>query len=184
MNRRTHTRNHNQKLNTLLFHQVNVGKGGSNMDIALQQAWDAEVHIFMVKEPWTMRKDGEFTTKSHPGYNSFIPFGSTKLGIRPRAITFVRRGLSATQISPSSSGQTADYCFVQAAGMTFVNVYRAPGPSGTLEPLLSWQPQGPSLVGGDFNSVSQHWQPMAERQYGNGAQILEWALAHNMSTLR
>ena len=147
---------HHQKLDTLLFHQVNVGKGGPNMDIALQQAWEAEVHVVMVQEPWTMRRNGDFITKSHTGFDSFVPFGNTAARSRPRAITFVRKGLQAAQISPSSSSQSSDYCFVQVCGLTFVNVYRAPGHSETLEPLLSWQPSGPSVVGGDFNSVSQY----------------------------
>lgn len=171
---------HHQKLDTLLFHQVNVGKGGPNMDIALQQAWEAEIHVVMVQEPWTMRRNGDFITKSHTGFDSFIPFGNTAPRSRPRAITFVRKGLQAAQIRPSSSSQTSDYCFVQVSGLTFVNVYRAPGPSGTLDPLLNWQPVGPSIVGGDFNSVSQHWQPQVERQYGNGDLILGWAHNNNM----
>lgn len=57
----------------IVFHQVNVGKGGTNMDIALQQAWDAGADIVMVQEPWTMLRDGNFITKSHQGYNSHIP---------------------------------------------------------------------------------------------------------------
>lgn len=32
----------------IIFHQVNVDKGGTNMDIALQQAWKAEADIMMV----------------------------------------------------------------------------------------------------------------------------------------
>ena len=39
-------------------------------------------------------------------------------------------------------------------GLTFVNVCRAPGISGTLEPLLWWEVRGLVVVGGDFNSVS------------------------------
>ena len=180
MNSTPNSHHHHQKLDTLLFHQVNVGKGGSNMDIALQQAWDAKVHVVIIQEPWTMRKNGEFITKSHTGFDSFIPFGNTTPRVRPRAITYVRKGLRATQVSPSASGQTLDYCFVQVNGLTFVNVYRAPGHSGTLEPLLKWKPLGPSVAGGDFNSVSQHWQPLTERQYGNGDLIMEWALENNM----
>ena len=61
-----------------------------------------------------------------------------------------------------------------------MNVYRASGPSGTLEPLLHWTPTGSTIVGGDFNAVSRHWQPQAPRQYGNGDQIMEWALAQDM----
>lgn len=148
------------------------------MDIALQQAWDAEAHVVLVQEPWTMKKDGEYITKSHPGYICHKPIGDR--GARPRAITFSRKDIHATQIFPSSLGKTGDYCFVQVAGLTFANVYRAPGPSGTLEPLLEWVPRGPTIVGGDFNAVSRHWQPQASRQYGNGDQIMEWATAQDL----
>ena len=166
------------KHNTLHFHQVNVGRGGENTDIALQQAWDAGAHVVMVQEPWTRKKEGGFITKSHPGYNSHIPFGGTD--VRPRVSTFTRKGIGATQFFPPSSGPTSDYCFVKMGSLTFVNVYRAPGTSGTLEPLLRWVVRGLVVVGGDFNSVSQHWQPQTTIQYGNGGQIMEWATAHDM----
>ncbi|KAI1003955.1 hypothetical protein K3495_g4256 [Podosphaera aphanis] len=106
-----------------------------------------------------MSRDGTSITKSHPGYNSHVPFGGER--VRSRAITFFRKELRAYQIFPTE--RTADYCFVQISGITFVNVYRAPGPTGTLEPLLRWQPPGPTVVGGDFNAVSQLWQPQAQR---------------------
>lgn len=35
----------------LTFHQANVAKGGPNMDIALQQAWEAGADIVMIQEP-------------------------------------------------------------------------------------------------------------------------------------
>lgn len=163
-----------------MFYQVNVAKGGPNMDIAIQQAWEVGADIVMIQEPWTMCRNGTTITKSHPGYNSHIPFGGEV--VRPRAITFTRKGPRATQIFPSTE-RTADYCFVQTSGLTFVNVYRAPGPSGSLEPLLCWQPQGSTVIGGDFNAVSRHWQPHAQRQYGNGDQILEWDTAHGMEII-
>lgn len=166
------------KYNTIHFHQVNVGRGEENTDIALQQAWDAGAHVVMVQEPWTRKKEGGFITKSHPGYNSRIPFGGTD--IRPRAITFTRKGSHATQLFPQLSGPTSDYCFVKMGSLTFVNVYRAPGTSGTLEPLLRWEVRGLVVVGGDFNSVLQHWQLQTTNQYGNGNQIMEWATAHDM----
>ena len=122
MNRRQLSQHPTGNLNTLLFHQVNVGKGGPNMDIALQQAWDAGAHVIMVQEPWTMKKEGDFIIKSHPGFNVHKPMGEK--GARPRAITFTRKCTVATQIFPYT-GKTSDYCFVQVAGLIFVNVYRA-----------------------------------------------------------
>ena len=143
---RTPNSNHSTgKYSTLLFHQVNIGKGGPNMDTALQQVWDAEAHVVMVQEPWTMQIDGDFITKSHPGLEDHKPVGETRN--RPRAITFTRKSISATQIF-SAHRPTSDYCFVNVDGLTFANVYCAPGPSRSLEPLLQWRPLGPTVVGG------------------------------------
>ena len=97
----TTTHNHTEQQHALLFHQVNVGKGGENMDIAL-----------------------------------------------PQAISFACKGLSATQIFPSSQDQTGNYCFVKACRVTFVNLYCAPGLNDTLDSLLRWRPSGPAVVGG------------------------------------
>lgn len=131
----------------------------------------------MLQEPWTIKKGENFITKSHPGYVSHKPIGGNVT--RPRAITFTRNGLHASQIF-SSSGQTADYRLVKFSGLMFMNVYRAPRPSGTLEPLLQQAPRGPTIVGGDFNAVSRNWQLQAPRQYGNGDQIIEWATAQDI----
>lgn len=36
------------------------------------------------------------------------------------------------------------------------------------------------VAGGDFNSVSQHWQPLTTNQFDNGNQIMKWASARNI----
>ena len=116
----------------------------------------------MVQELWTRKKEGGIITKSHPSYNSHIPFG--RIDIWPCAITFTRKGGHAIQLSPLSSGPISDYCFVKMGSLTFVNVYRAPGTSGTLELLIRWALRGLVVVEGDFNSVLQHWQPLTANQ--------------------
>ena len=151
------SRHQPKKNNALLFHQVNVGKGGPNMDIAQQQAWDGGADVVMVQEPWTMKKGEGFITKRQPGYNSHKAI--ERKVIRAMAITFTRKGLHATQIFYSTS-QTNDYCFVKVLGVMFVNVCRAPGPSGNLEPLLQWTPTGSTIVGGgaltSFQGTGNH----------------------------
>ena len=92
---------------------MNVGRGGENTDKALQQAWDAGAQVVMVQEPWTRKKNGGFIKRSHPGYSGHIPIGGTD--IRPRAITFTRKGIHVTQLLSPSSGPTSDYCFVKWA---------------------------------------------------------------------
>lgn len=39
-------------LSSFLFYQVNAGKGGPNMEIVLQQAWELAPGIVSVKESW------------------------------------------------------------------------------------------------------------------------------------
>lgn len=68
-----------------------------------------------------------------------------------------------------------------------MNVCRAPGLSGTLEPLLQWISAGPTIDNGDFNIELKYWQLQTLRQYGNGHHIMEWAKAQDrfiiMSTI-
>lgn len=89
--------------------------------------------MIMMQEPWIMKKEGDFISKSYPGFNAHIPM--REKDTHPRAITFTRKYLVATQIF-SYTRKKSDYCFVQVSGLIFVNVYRAPGPSGPLLPLL------------------------------------------------
>ena len=70
------------------------------MEIALQQAWYAEEHIVMIQEPWISREDGEFTMKSHPGFDSFIPFGNTVTKSQQRAALFVRKDFERLRFHP------------------------------------------------------------------------------------
>ena len=90
----------NEKTNTLLFHQVNVGKGGSNMDTALQKAVDTEVHVVMIQEPLTMRKNGDFITKSHIGLLQLHTLRKYGTEIMPT------RHYLREKITPSDSNQS------------------------------------------------------------------------------
>lgn len=141
---------HHQKFDTLLFHQVNVGKGGPNMDIALQQAWEAEVHVVMVQEPWTMRRNGDFITKSHTGFDSFVPFGNTAARSRPRAITFVRKGLQAAQNSAFIIQPYVGLLFRADKWIDFCKRVSCPWPKWDLSPLTKLAALRPLNSGGRF----------------------------------
>ncbi|KAI0991479.1 hypothetical protein K3495_g16708, partial [Podosphaera aphanis] len=56
---------------------------------------------------------------------------------------------------------------------------RAPGVP--LPPLLAWNPDGPTVIGGDFNSVHPEWQPLAERSHGDGHTLVQWMLDNGMT---
>lgn len=108
----------------------------------------------MTKVLWTMRQDGRYITKIHPGFKNNIQVVGTNL--QPNFVIFVRKDVQESQLSPSGSSQTTDYCFDKVSNITFVNVYRALSLSGSLEYLLSWKQDKYSVVGGDSNSISQH----------------------------
>lgn len=156
---------------------ANVGRGGEggvSHDIALQRAWVTGTDVVLLQEPWTRSRDDVWFTKSHPGFDLHLP--TSTLG-RPRAATYVRRGLASQQIRPS--GEQTDYVWVLAAGLTFVNVYRAPHTG--LVPLFDWIPSGPAVIAGDFNAVDRLWQPQAQRTHGDGASIKRWMLSHDLA---
>lgn len=76
-------------------------------------------------------------------------------------------------------GTCPDLICVNVNGVAFVLIYRAP--KIEIMPLLSWTPDGPTVVGGDFNALHPEWQPQANRQHGDGQLILEWMSENGMS---
>lgn len=163
---------------TINFLSINVGRGGSTHDIALSRAFELDVDVILIQEPWWSN-----ITKSHPAFDCHVPFGG--MNVRPRAITYTRRNnlkISAKQIFPSSN-PTGDYCWVVVNGVTFLNVYKAPNNTTSIQTLISWTPPPRTVAIGDFNSVHWAWQPGVSRSYGQGEEIEIWAETHNLSCL-
>ncbi|POS82964.1 hypothetical protein EPUL_004832 [Erysiphe pulchra] len=134
---------------TINLLSINVGRWDSTHDLALSRAYELEVDILLIQEPWWSGK-----TKSHSGFDCHEPFGA--VNFRPRAIIYTRRDnlkISAHQIF-SSDNPTGDYCWVVVNGITFLNVCKAPNNTPSIQTLITWSPPPMSLVIGDFNSVN------------------------------
>lgn len=134
------------------FLSIKVDRRGSTHDVALSRAYELEIDILLVQEPWWSSK-----TKSYPGFDCHEPFGGAD--VRPRAITYTRRDnskISADQIFPSDN-PTGDYCWVVVNGVTFLNVYKAPNNTTSIQTLTNWSPPPRSLAIGDLNSVYWAW---------------------------
>ena len=82
--------------------------------------------------------------------------------------------IDAVQIFPSLT-LTGDYCWVVVNSITFMSVYKAPNNPAAIQPLVSWSPPPMSVVVGDFNSVHWAWQPSANKSYGQGDEMENWA---------
>ncbi|KAI0991119.1 hypothetical protein K3495_g17068, partial [Podosphaera aphanis] len=160
---------------------INVGRGGATHDIALSRAYELGVDVLLIQEPlWNKRTKA---TKSHPGYNSHMPYGG--VDVRPRAVTYTRkndREISATQVFPCAT-LTGDYCWVVVNGITFFNVYKAPRDPTAFRPIVNWTPALETIAVGDFNAVHEAWQPGAAHQHGQGEEIERWANRYNLTGL-
>lgn len=62
-------------------------------------------------------------------------------------------------------------------GITVVNLYRARGDDGALDPLMRWPVPRRCVIAGDFNARHTSWQ--STQNYGGGAAIADWALENN-----
>lgn len=99
--------------NYLTIFQANVTREQANQDLTLALARAESVDIIIIHEPWILSDLEKKITKKQPDYDTFSPIDNWE--VRPRAITYVRRGrgLQATQIRPSN---IADICWVTILG--------------------------------------------------------------------
>lgn len=162
---------------TITFLCANLGKGGPSNDIILQAAWDAGTDVLLIQEPWASRNNDSWLIKSHPGFDRYSPNTGGADTPRPRSAIYTRKGRDTQQ--KFLCGTSPDFAAVVIDNVTFVSIYRAPGVA--LPPLLSWNPAGPTVIGGDFNSVHPEWQPLAGRSHGDGHILTEWMLEHGMT---
>ena len=105
----------------LKFMSINVGRGGTTQDIALDRACELHIDVLLIQKPWWSG-----LTKSHPFFERHLPFGG--IGVRPRAVTYTRKNdqeIVSNQIFPSIT-PTSDYCWVEVNGVMFLNVYKEP----------------------------------------------------------
>lgn len=147
----------------LIVFQANVGRGGSNHEIALNLAYESGAHLVALQEPWVHEDLSRRTTKRHPGFETFCP--ADRWDSRPRVLTFVRKhvGLQVDQIW---CGVTRDVLAIQIHGQrlspfSFWNVYNAPpgceGGGDGVHLLTEKNTSGRTITVGDFNLRHPLW---------------------------
>src|SRR5947207_2070257 len=53
--------------------QANVGRGGPAHEIALQTAWDNQIDVVLIQEPWVSALIDRRIPKKQPAYRCFTP---------------------------------------------------------------------------------------------------------------
>jgi hypothetical protein len=158
--------------------QINVGRGASAHEIALEQAFTEKIDVLLVQEPYVFTDLSRRITKRHPSYECFTPIDSWTPR-RPRVLTYVRKGAglrtSQTRPLPEDSPALPDILFLtitslSGSSLLVVNIYNAPpGSIGASEATraLTLLPTSlflqPSFVAGDLNLQHQRWQPSLQR---------------------
>lgn len=165
---------------------ANVGKRmGVHLSL-LELCHQRKVDLVNVQEPWCGLNT---TTQTHPGYDVFAPVDEwhantyeAMTGLRPRVLTYVKKGaaLRAAQRRLPQGQNTRDILWLEINGILFVNVYRAPGTEAALEMVCNTVPNGPTVLGGDFNVAAAAYQPGRANARG-GDQLTAWAQAQGMS---
>lgn len=165
---------------------ANVGKRmGVHLSL-LELCHQRKVDLVNVQEPWCGLNT---TTQTHPGYDIFAPVDEwhantyeAMTGLRPRVLTYVKKGaaLRAAQRRLPQGQNTRDILWLEINGILFVNVYRAPGTEAALEMVCNTVPNGPTVLGGDFNVAAAAYQPGRANARG-GDQLTAWAQAQGMS---
>ena len=158
--------------------QINVNKGAIQHEIALSTAYNEQIDVVLIQEPYISRDLPRRITKRHPSFNCFTPIDDWT-NSQPRVLIYIRKsaGLRTTQIRPDTLDQAAlpDLLFLQiqapsSQSLLIINVYNAP--LGSIRPGLAAQAltllppsflSQPLFVAGDLNLLHRSWQPSLRR---------------------
>ncbi len=94
-----HYHNHQaprEKEKTLWIMQVNIGRGGPANDLTLALAYEEEVDILLIQEPWIAADLERRLSKRHKSYQAYARGEEWKE--RPRVIKYVRRQTSLRSV--------------------------------------------------------------------------------------
>src|SRR5437588_12478257 len=83
---------------------ANVNKSGIAHATVLQRAFELDVDILLVQEPFTCWEDTRRITKSHPAFNAMAP--SQDWTQRPRVLTYARKDRQHLQVTSDPSFPT------------------------------------------------------------------------------
>jgi hypothetical protein len=165
-------------MSQLTILQINVDNGALQHEIALSSAYDEQIDVVLIQEPYISRDLSRRITKRHPSFNCFTPIDDWA-NSQPRVLTYIRKGagLRTTQIRPDIPDQTAlpDLLFLQiqapsGQSLLILNVYNAPPgcirPGLAAQALTSLPPaflSQPLFLAGDLNLLHRSWQPSLQR---------------------
>ncbi|KAI1688036.1 reverse transcriptase [Pyrenophora tritici-repentis] len=154
---------------------VNVARSSPCHITALERAWEADIDIVCIQEPFTLTGT---RTSTHPGFHMISPVISwnnpTTWGTdRPRVLTYTRKSpnIRATLIHPRIS---RDVLWIEANGYRILNVYRQPQNDSTFQYLTTLTPPRNCLIGGDLNARHELFEP-GSTSANRGAEIARWA---------
>ena len=177
---RPRRKNAHQKPRNLKIGWVNVGKRSPCHIAALQIAYDNELDVLCVQEPYTCENT---RTSTHPGFshyqlvNEWInPF--LERGTRPRVMTYTRLG-AGLQVTPRLSLDNRDLLWVDVNGISILNVYRQPKVPHALDYVIHLTPPQRCVVGGDFNAKHDTFEPGARTEDGGGY-LSQWSIDSGM----
>lgn len=175
--------------------QVNVNKGSSNHEIALNLAFVNQIDILLIQEPYIFKQVlSRRITKRHPSYEAFSPVDDWE--ITPRVLTYLRKGvgLKATQLRPLQQDDpgVSDLLFLSLStplnqSILLVNIYNAPPNSTRGEQAVRSLTSLPyslfprlTFVAGDLNLHHHLWQPSYEYSTASTAPFISWIDSLNL----
>lgn len=146
--------------------QANVGRGGNAHSLALQLAYENNIDIILIQEPWILRDLTAKRSMTHPSFTLFAPL--SEWHTRPRALTYVRKGQGLnphqTAIDISSDFVQVAISGIRSRKFHVWNVYNAPlnsvGAGNGLKALLEAS-GSPDFVAGDLNLRHPMWDSSA-----------------------
>ncbi|KAI1000662.1 hypothetical protein K3495_g7528, partial [Podosphaera aphanis] len=177
--------------------QVNVCKGASSHEIALEFANEEKFDIIFIKEPYIFSDRLRRITKRISSYECFAPIDSWET--RPRVLTYVRKGtgLQTHQLRPlpNNSPAAQDLVFLEVrapsgTNILAVNVYNAPvGSKAEGEDVKAILDLPRSilrrriLLAGDFNLKHTRWQASTASNQLAAESLLDWIDRNSISLI-
>ncbi|KAK7177446.1 RNA-directed DNA polymerase from transposon x-element, partial [Paraphaeosphaeria sporulosa] len=147
---------------------------------ALEHAFQEDIDIICIQEPATWPGT---RTSNHPSYNLHPPTTGWDdpaewETLRPRVLIYTRKG-SRLQTHTTDAPQDRDRQWLIVNGISILNIYRQPQTTPVLEYVLGLAPTTRSLVGGDFNTKHDTFEPGVPTSQG-GAELAAWATSSGM----
>ena len=168
-------KNTHQRPRDLRIGWVHVGKRSPCHIAALQIAYDNDLDVLCVQEPYTCNNT---RTSTHPGFSHHQPVHEwinpfQERGTRPRVMTYTRIG-AELQLAPRLSLENRDLLWIDVNGISILNVYRQPQDPYVIEYTTHLTPPPRCVAGGDFNAKHDTFEPGIQAEHGGG-DLAQWS---------